>query len=92
VTGAAIEGDLRYLLEEAKTLGFDLGLHWRAIDLSNVFLGYVWAQGHPLAAPMAVVKMLDYFGVQSHGKRHTVDVDNEDLRRLYYLMHPRMEK
>jgi len=91
VIGAAIEGDHRYLLNAAKEHGFDLGLHWRAIDLSNVFLGYMWAQGKPLAAPLAVVKMMRELGLESIGKRHTVDVDNEDLRRVYYAMQPKKE-
>jgi len=86
VIGASVEGDFKYLTEQTKRHNIILPLHWRVLDVSNIFLGYMWAKGEQLNAPIAVIKMLRILGLKSTGKRHTVNTDNEDLRNIYYVL------
>lgn len=86
IVGAAVEGDFRVLKERAKEFDIEFPIHWRSIDLSSAFYGYMFAKGHVLQSPLNVNKMMKILGLKSDGKKHTTNTDNEDLRNVYYAL------
>jgi len=83
--GSQIHADLEHLFWENQDLR--KYIHWRNIDIAQMFFGYTLAKGDTeIKSPVNVPKMLKYFNLKTSGKRHTVNTDNADLRNIYYKM------